>query len=45
MFVILYLQNNKENVKYEDDKKWGASGREITQADVEEVWRNIVMIQ
>ncbi|KAG8132528.1 hypothetical protein E2320_010374 [Naja naja] len=45
VLVIPYLQNNKENVKYEDDKKWVESDRQITQADIEEVWRNIVMIQ
>ncbi|XP_032073083.1 DEP domain-containing protein 1A [Thamnophis elegans] len=37
-------QNNKENVQCEDDKEWEASGRQITQADIEEVWRNIIMI-
>ncbi|XP_015744469.1 DEP domain-containing protein 1A isoform X1 [Python bivittatus] len=37
-------QNNKENVKCEKDKKWVTSGRQITQADIEEVWRNVVMI-
>ncbi|KAK9404156.1 DEP domain-containing protein 1A [Crotalus adamanteus] len=37
-------QNNKENLKCEDDKKWIASGKQITQADIEEVWRSIVMI-
>ncbi|XP_026521469.1 DEP domain-containing protein 1A [Notechis scutatus] len=37
-------QNNKENVKYEDDKQWVANDRQITQADIEEIWRNIVMI-
>ncbi|XP_013921449.1 PREDICTED: DEP domain-containing protein 1A [Thamnophis sirtalis] len=37
-------QNNKENVQCEDDKEWEASGRQMTQADIEEVWRNIIMI-
>ncbi|XP_015683769.1 DEP domain-containing protein 1A [Protobothrops mucrosquamatus] len=37
-------QNNKENLKCEDDKKLIESGKQITQADIEEVWRSIVMI-